>query len=284
MPILNVRSALLPIRLIIAATGFVLLLAGQAAAGGLGGLAEKMLELSASTQSRRASPVNLPTAGGFSACQHLFPRGAVLDASRVDPQARPFALCSNHFAVLYSGRSKTPLVVIERLNRQQMAEALDEARTDEFFPDPRLPRSARADLDDYRGSGFDRGHLAPAGDQPNQAAMAQSFALSNIVPQDPTHNRKVWSKIESDVRKYVRRAQGNVYVYSGPLFQGAMRTIGPNQVWVPSHLYKLVYDESSGRTWAYVLPNAANARIQAPLDYSAFVQQTGLQLLPIAPG
>ena len=100
-----------------------------------------------------------------------------------------------------------------------------------------------------------------------------------MVPQDQTNNRKIWSKIESDVRKYVRRARGDVYVFSGPIFNAPRRTIGANRVWVPSHLFKLVYDEASGRAWAYILPNAADARIGAPMDYPAFVKATGWNLL-----
>lgn len=228
-------------------------------------------------------PVSLPPADSFERCAQLFPQGLVLDVAKVDRQWRSKALCSNHFGVLYSGLSKTPLVVVERLGREQMSRALDEARTDRFYADPRLPPGMRAELEDFRGSGLDRGHLAPAGDQPDQASMAQSFALSNMVPQDPFNNRKTWAKIESDVRKFARRAQGNVYVFSGPVFRGEQRTIGPNRVWVPSHLFKLVYDEASGRSWAYVLANTAEARVEAPISYASFVRETGWQLLPGAP-
>lgn len=63
------------------------------------------------------------------------------------------------------------------------------------------------------------------------------------------------------------------------MFVGERRTIGSNRVWVPSHLFKLVYDEASGRSWAYILPNTADARIEAPMDYQAFVKATGWNLL-----
>lgn len=78
-------------------------------------------------------------------------------------------------------------------------DANDEQRTEQFFPDPRLPGGSRAELSDFARSGLDRDHLAPAGDQPDGESMAQSFAPSNIVPQSPTHNRKIWSKAERDV-------------------------------------------------------------------------------------
>ncbi|OUM00737.1 hypothetical protein A8M77_19825 [Variovorax sp. JS1663] len=233
----------------------------------------------AALQERAAAPVALPSGRGFSSCASLFPQKTPLNVASVSADWKPVALCSNHFAVLYSGLSKTPLVTFERLTRAQLGDARNEQRTEQFFPDPRLPRGARAELEDYRGSGRDRGHLAAAGNQPDAESMAQSFALSNMIPQDPTNNRKIWSKIESDVRKYVRRARGDVFVFSGPLFNGPRQTIGAGRVWVPSHMFKLVYDEASGRSWAYILANRADARIEAPMDYLAFVKATGWNLL-----
>lgn len=226
-----------------------------------------------------ATPVSLPQAGSFKSCQGLFPAGAVLAPESLDQRWKPAALCSNHFAVLYSGLSKTPLVVVERLTREQLSDALNEQRTNEFFPDPRVPSRARASLDDYRSSGYDRGHMAAAANQPDPTSMAQSFALTNMIPQDPVNNQKVWSKIESDVRKFARRARGDVFVFSGPLFRGEPRTIGRGKVWVPSHLFKLVHDQASGRSWAYVLENSASARVTQPMGYEDFVQQTGWQFL-----
>lgn len=70
-----------------------------------------------------------------------------------------------------------------------------------------------------------------------------------------------------------------MYVYSGPLFRKGFGTIGGNQVRVPTHLYKLVYDEASGRAWAHVLPNRADARIERPMNYAQFFEETGLNLL-----
>lgn len=221
---------------------------------------------------------------GFAGCKDIFPKQKPISIADIPPEWAPTALCSSSFAVVHAGLSKTPLVVVEKLNRAQLTDAEGEERTDEFFADPRLPARARAELSDYKGSKMDRGHLAPAADQPDDVAMAQSFALSNMVPQDPTNNRKIWAKLESDTRKYAKRAPGNVYVYSGPIFEEGFRTIGSNKVWVPTHLFKLVYDEARGRAWAHVLPNTATARISAPMSYSQFVSTTGRRFLDGLPG
>ncbi|WP_247256866.1 DNA/RNA non-specific endonuclease [Pseudomonas moorei] len=216
----------------------------------------------------------------FDGCVDLFPAAKPLSMATVSATMKPLALCSDNFAVLYSQTSKTPLIVVERLNAAQLQDAKGEERTNQFYPDPRIPKSGRAELSDYRSQhpAVDRGHQSPAADAPTPNAMAQSFALSNMVPQDPTNNRKIWSKVESDVRKFAQRANGDVYVFTGPLFDSGHATVGDNKVWVPTRLFKLVYDASSKRAWAYVLPNA-ETRIERPMDYDAFVKSTGLNLL-----
>jgi endonuclease G len=220
----------------------------------------------------------------FDACADQFPAAKPLDLALVPATMKPIALCSDNFAVMYSQTSKTPLIVVERLNAVVLRDAQGEQRSNKFYADPRIPVGGRADLSDYRGQQqrLDRGHQAPAADAPNQRAMAQTFSLSNMVPQDPVNNRKVWAKVESDVRKFTLRAEGNVFVFTGPIFDVGHDTIGKNKVWVPTRLFKLVYDDSSKLAWAYVLPNA-EARIGKPMDYSTFVDTTGLHPLDGVP-
>ena len=117
-------------------------------------------------------------------------------------------------------------------------------------------------------------------DMPTPNAMRQSFTLSNAVPQNRNQNSGSWLKIEKDTRAYVMRAVSDVYVITAPVFEEDGKTIGANQVRVPTHLFKLVYDQASGRSWAYILDNTATAIINPPMDYAQFVKTTGWQLLP----
>ncbi len=212
----------------------------------------------------------------FAQCPQFFP-----GSRPVVPMAyTQRELCFSSFAILHSGQTKTPVFVVQRLNRQQIQSAKGLKRTDRFYAEARLPQGERAELNDYKGSGFSRGHMAPAGDMASQQGMAQSFSLANMVPQNQIHNAGPWNKIEADTRKYITRAAGNVYVFTGPVYERNTATIGSNKVAVPSHLFKLVYDATTGRSWVHWQANQASTRVGPPISYEEFVRRTGLHLLP----
>jgi endonuclease G len=212
----------------------------------------------------------------FSGCRQFF-AGGVAPSIPQGPMQRE--LCYEAFAILHSGTSKTPIFVAERLTRASIADA-NEKRTDKFFADARLPRGERAELSDYKGSGFARGHMAPAGDMSNTMTMAQSFSLANMVPQNPAQNSGAWSQIEQDTRRYVLRAKGNVFVITGPVFGPKSLTVGASRVRVPTNLFKLVYDETTGKAWAHWQPNSEDARAGRPISYAELTKRLGMELLP----
>jgi len=213
---------------------------------------------------------------GFEHCPQFFP-AEHLPVVPAEEGLRE--LCFTPFAILHSGKTKTPIFVAQRLNRQMLLSAKEIKRTDRFYEEARLPRAERSALGDYQGSGFDRGHMAPAGDMHDQESMAQSFSLANIVPQNAQHNRGAWSKIEADTRKYVSRAQGDVYIFTGPVYEGHPETIGERRVAIPKYLFKVVYDATTKKAWVHWHENSADTRVGAPISYAEFVQRTGLRLL-----
>jgi endonuclease G, mitochondrial len=212
----------------------------------------------------------------FAQCRQMFANGQppVFQNQTMAPRA----LCYSSFAILHSGTSRTPVYVAERLNKEQLVAKMP--RATRFFADARLPKIERAELEDYKNSGLDRGHMAPAGDMTTEESMAQSFSLANMVPQYPINNRKAWAGIEKATRKYVKRAAGDVFVITGPVFEPNHPTIGPNKVWVPQHLFKLVYDPSTGRAWAHWLDNTDEAHVGKPISYDELVRRTGMDFLP----
>ena len=197
----------------------------------------------------------------------------------MSPRPKQRELCYEAFAILHSGETRTPVYVAQRLNRRSIEDA-DERRATKFFADARLPRGERAELEDYKRSGFSRGHMAPAGDMPTPTAMAQSFSLANMVPQDIQHNGGAWAKIEQDTRRYVRRAKGDVFVITGPVFTPQSPRIGDNGVRVPTYLFKLVYDQHDNRAWAHWQENREGERVGRPISYRELVKRTGVEFLP----
>ena len=216
----------------------------------------------------------LPTS--FSRCLAFF---AGQQPPPVPRAPRQRELCFDAFAVLHSGDSKTPVFVAQRLNSKTLG-GIKRQKSDRFFADARLPQPERAELEDYKRSGYSRGHLAPSGDMATEAAMAQSFSLANMVPQAIRHNSGPWSKIEQDTRKYVQRAAGDVYVITAPVFDSASPRIGPNGVRVPSHLFKLVYDSHTGQAWAHWQANRDDEQASRPISYQELVRRTRVEWLP----
>lgn len=216
-----------------------------------------------------------PQPTSFAQCPQFFANGK---PPIIAPRPLLRELCYEAFAVLHSGTSKTPVFVAQRLNRQSIEDA-DEKRAKRFFADARLPSGERAELEDYKGSGYSRGHMAPAGDMSTPTAMVQSFSLANVVPQNAQHNSGAWSKIEQDTRHYVRRAKGDVFVITGPVFAEDSPQIGANRVRVPAYLYKLVYDASTQRAWAHWQQNREGETVGRPISYSELVKRTGVEFL-----
>ncbi len=160
----------------------------------------------------------------------------------------------DNYVVMHSGVTKSPLWAAEHLTRQNLLSAQGLERRNSFHPEGQLPASERSELRDYAKSGFDRGHVAPNADMPSERAQEQCFSLANMIPQDPDNNRHLWAAIESSVRGMVKRG-GDLYVISGPLYLG--NTLGRinGRVFVPTNMFKIVYDPRTRRGAAYYVSN-----------------------------
>ncbi|PXW15495.1 DNA/RNA non-specific endonuclease [Paraburkholderia caballeronis] len=193
-------------------------------------------------------------------CSRFVPDGQfpTLSNARMAPKTR--VLCYADFVVLHSGVTHGPLWSAEHLTRDHLDAAKEMTRTNRFFEDDRLPPGEGATLADYRRSGFDRGHMSPAGNRWNPEAMAQSFSLANIVPQNRENNQRLWSRLETAVRRITSK-DGDAYVVTGPLFSGSqLQTIGASRVFVPTQLFKVVYVPSRRVAFAIVADNVSTNR------------------------
>lgn len=140
-------------------------------------------------------------------------------------------------------------------------------RSDSFRPDYRVPEMFRADLVDYAGSGFDRGHLvASANKRRTELENSETFLLSNMSPQEPQFNRKIWRILETRVRELDAKPKVlETFVICGPIFNfdQAVESIGTsdaNDVSIPvPHAYfkSILAEDDRGKLkmWSFVMPN-----------------------------
>lgn len=191
-------------------------------------------------------------------------------------------LCRKGYLIAHDPVRKTPVWVVEHLTTSKANGVLP--RKDAFTPDPHLPKGQRAELSDYKNSGYDKGHMAPSADMAwDEEAMAESFYLSNMVPQVGIGmNRGIWKDLEALVRKWAI-ARGSVYIFTGPIYEGeAIDDIGKNKVAVPTHLYKIVYDESKAEAISFIMPNSQLLSADMPkyiVTIRDIEKQTGLDFL-----
>jgi len=166
-------------------------------------------------------------------------------------------ICRAGFLLSFNPETKLADWVMERLTPERLDG--DASREEAAFkPDPALPVDGQASLADYRSSGYDRGHLAPAGDMKwDEAAMNESFYLTNVAPQVGVgFNRGVWAALEAEIRGAAK--QGELAVATGPVFFDFTPVIGNSRIPVPDAFFKAVLDPATGETRAWLIPNRAH--------------------------
>ena len=202
------------------------------------------------------------------------------------------------YVLQHSSLDKIPLWVCEHVTKEQLHGSA--TRSGKFAPDPLLAGQPRAELADYRGSGYDRGHQAPAGDfNADQRLKDETFYLSNMAPQVPALNQQAWADLEDRVRDCIESFGGG-YIITGGFFYDAKEddpqtadgaidywVTGPHAVAVPTHFYKIVVVRDAGGSWqatAFVMENRAYHK---PYHFDQYVksvdwveEHTGLDFMP----
>ena len=218
-------------------------------------------------------------ADDLSQCSQSFYGGVYPEFTNPKLSNNTQALCMDGFAVMYSGVSRTPLWSAEYLDRKRLQQAKEIDREDSFHEESRLPKSMRAKLSDYSGSGYDRGHLAPNGNMANRSQQYDSFSLANIAPQSPRNNRYIWRNIESATR-YLTQQYGEVYTITGVSFTSKKTKQLADRVLVPSHFFKAVYIPASNQAGVYYAPNDESERIEV-ISLDELTAKIGIDVLPV---
>ena len=164
------------------------------------------------------------------------------------------------YTLSYDSKNKTPQWVAWELTKDETKGK--EERSTEFFPDPDVT-GVQVVTYDYSHSGYDRGHMAPAGDMKwSKQAMQESFYMSNICPQDHNLNTEDWNDLEMKTREWARH-YGKVYVVCGPIYNGKRNEyIGKNRVKVPDAFFKVILINTNNKQCAlgFLFENEAGER------------------------
>lgn len=159
-------------------------------------------------------------------------------------------------------------------------------RSNVFYEDEDVAEP-RATNDDYRGSGWSRGHMCPAGDNKwDVEAMNQSFSLINVCPQNASLNSGLWNSFEIDCRNWAKRFK-DIYIICGPVFyQQEHEQIGNNEIYVPEAFFKVVLClNGEPKGMGFVVKNNAGTK-KKDLYYNSIDQVeriTGIDFFPILP-
>ncbi len=130
---------------------------------------------------------------------------------------------------------------------------IDVDRGTNFYADPDIPKQYRVDPDDYRHSGYDKGHLAPSATIDfSRQSNDETFAMTNIVPQHPHLNRHGWRKLEDIIRDWTE-TKGRLAVVTGPIYSKRPRR--KNDVPIPKAFYKVVYAFDYEASIGFIFPN-----------------------------
>jgi len=184
-----------------------------------------------------------------------------------EPGKEDQVLCRSGFAIGYHYATKTPGWVAYRLTAASVAFKFDRPDkvkgVEAFKEDTELPLEYRSTLEDFKNSGYDRGHMAPSATIDfSEIAMEESFLLSNIIPQDPEMNRGGWAALERYVRAWAS-ARKDIWVVTGPIYHSKYLRIG-NNVAVPNDFYLVIFDPVNQQMIAFLVPHKGFKREEIP--------------------
>ncbi len=148
-----------------------------------------------------------------------------------------------HYKLSYSEPFEQAEWVAYMLKKDHLT--YDDRKRPYFIEDPKVPTKS-ADWRNYKGSGYDRGHLCPAGDRRfSEQAYNETFYTSNISPQDRDFNAGVWNRLEMQVRQWAKK-HNELFVVTGGVLENGLQAIGQEDVDVPRYYYKIVARGNSG--------------------------------------
>lgn len=185
------------------------------------------------------------------------------------------------FSLSYSEPHEQAEWVAYELKKEQLSNTNFERP---YFEIDKTIKTGAASWRNYKNSGYDRGHLCPAGDRKySQSAHDETFLTSNITPQKNDFNSGIWNTLEQKVRYWASKYDG-VYVVTGGVLKGNMKTIGNEKVSVPNQFYKIVFDYNNGKpnVLAFLMPheNSSKPLYDFVVSVDSIETLTGIDFFP----
>lgn len=153
-----------------------------------------------------------------------------------------------------------------------------------YFEIDKAVKTGAANWRNYKNSGYDRGHLCPAADRRySKSAHDETFLTSNISPQKHDFNAGIWNTLEQKVRYWASKYDG-VFVITGGVLKGKMKTIGDENVSVPNQFYKILIDNNTGKTKmiAFLMPHKTSDKplYEFVVSVDSIEKLTGIDFFP----
>ena len=152
-----------------------------------------------------------------------------------------------------------------------------------FIEDPQISTKS-ASYRNYKNSGYNKGHLCPAGDRKfSKEAFDETFLMSNVTPQTYEFNSGIWNRLEQKVRYWAKK-HGKLYVVTGGILTNNLKTIGTEKVAVPKYFYKIIldYQEPEIKAIAFLMPhkNSEKGLYKFVVSIDEIEQKTGIDFFP----
>ncbi|GAA3564978.1 DNA/RNA non-specific endonuclease [Snuella lapsa] len=163
------------------------------------------------------------------------------------------------YSLSYSEPHEQPEWVAYQLKKSDLSKANYKRP---YFEIDKAVKTGAAHWNNYKNSGYDRGHLCPAGDRRHSlSAYKETFLTSNISPQEHTFNSGIWNNLEQQVRYWAKQYNG-VFVITGGVLEEGLKSIGKEQVSVPDYFFKVLLSTQNGKTnmIAFLVPHKNSDR------------------------
>lgn len=187
----------------------------------------------------------------------------------------------NGYSLSYSERHEQAEWVAYELKKQHLSNTHFDRP---YFEIDKAVKTGAASWKNYKKSGYDRGHLCPAGDRRySREAHDETFLTSNISPQEHGFNSGIWNTLEQKVRYWAKKYDG-VFVVTGGVLESDLKTIGSEEVAVPNQFYKVVLDYNSGnpKMLAFLMPHENSSRplYEFVVSVDTIEDLTGIDFFP----